>query len=158
MSDPGASDQGLGRDAARIEAVAPHLLLLDQGHLRPDRRGDEGGDQPAGAGADDDQIAIEGSGALPATPGAPAPQRIGGPFAEQGQEAEQQERSDQPRRRYVGRRSNAGEFGTGIDIDERRREHPGLADRANLPRIRVRPMPRLTRKKGIAGFSRNASR
>jgi hypothetical protein len=56
----GRADQRLARHAAEVEAVAAHLVALDQRHLGFHRRGDVGGDKSAGPRTDDDEVAIEG--------------------------------------------------------------------------------------------------
>lgn len=63
---PGGTDQGLGRHAAGVQAITAHASGLDQGHLRLHGGGDVGGHQATGAGADDDQVAVEAARLLPA--------------------------------------------------------------------------------------------
>jgi len=58
----GGADQGLGGHAAGVEAVAAHLVALDQGHFGLHGGGDVGGDQAAGPGADDDEVAVVAAG------------------------------------------------------------------------------------------------
>ncbi len=52
-------EQGLGRDAARVEAVAAHGPFFDENDLRP-HLGRAGGDaEPARSGADDADIGLD---------------------------------------------------------------------------------------------------
>ena len=89
----GGTDQRLGRDAAGVQAVAAHLMLLDQGHLGLDRRGDVGGDQSGAAGADDDQVAIEAGGFGPVGVDAPRLDRRDDSLGDQRKHPEQNEGS-----------------------------------------------------------------
>ena len=59
IGDAGGADQGLAGHAARIQAVAAHLVALDQCHLRLHRRRDQRRHQPRRAGADDDHVGIK---------------------------------------------------------------------------------------------------
>lgn len=45
----GSADQGFGRDAAGIEAIAPHFMPFDQRDFGFDGSGNVGGDQPGRA-------------------------------------------------------------------------------------------------------------
>jgi hypothetical protein len=56
MADLGGAQQGLGRDAAPIEADAAEMLALHHGRLQAELGGADGRDIAAGAAADDDQI------------------------------------------------------------------------------------------------------
>ena len=64
MADPlgerGRFEQGLGRDAAAVEARAADLVLVDEGDLQPELGGAEGGGIAACAGAEDDEIEVVG--------------------------------------------------------------------------------------------------
>jgi hypothetical protein len=62
---PGRADQRLRGDAAGVQAVATHAVLLDQRHLGLDGSGNIGSDQAGAASADDDQVAVEASRLLP---------------------------------------------------------------------------------------------
>ena len=59
VDELGRADQRLRGHAAGVEAVTAHRALLDQRHLGADGGADVGGDEPAGARADDDHVAIE---------------------------------------------------------------------------------------------------
>jgi hypothetical protein len=61
----GRANQRLRRDAAGVQAVAAHAVLLDQRHPGLDGSGDIRSDQAGAAGADDDQVAVEASRLLP---------------------------------------------------------------------------------------------
>jgi hypothetical protein len=53
----GAVQQGLGRDAAAVQAgAAEQLVLLDDGGLEAQGAGSGSGDVAAGSGADDDDV------------------------------------------------------------------------------------------------------
>ncbi len=54
----GASDQRLGGDAAAVEAIAAHLVLLDERHLGLHRCGDIAGHEAAGSGANYQQVVV----------------------------------------------------------------------------------------------------
>ena len=55
----GGGDQGLGRDAAIVEAVAPHLALLEEDDLQAQLGGACGDGEPAGAGAEDGDVGLD---------------------------------------------------------------------------------------------------
>ena len=52
----GGAEEGLGRDAADVQAVSPHEGLLDQGDPRTEAGGDRGGDQPRGPRAQHHEV------------------------------------------------------------------------------------------------------
>ena len=54
----GAGQQGLGGDAAPVEAGAADEVLLDQGDRRPVAGGAQRGDVPPGPAADDDDALV----------------------------------------------------------------------------------------------------
>ena len=60
----GAFDQRFAGHTAIVQAVATHLVRLDQRDLGLDGCGDVGADQAACAAADDDQVAVKGLGTL----------------------------------------------------------------------------------------------
>ena len=60
----GAFDQRFARHTTVVQAVAAHLVRLDQGDLGLDGCRNVSTDQTARATADDDQVAVEGLGAL----------------------------------------------------------------------------------------------
>ena len=56
VEERGLMDQGLGGDAADVEADSPGSLLLDDGDGEPELGGADGADVAAGSGADDDEV------------------------------------------------------------------------------------------------------
>jgi hypothetical protein len=61
----GGVEQGLGRDAPDVQAgAAEALILLDAGDPHAELGRADGGDVPAGAGADDDQVVGRGGGGV----------------------------------------------------------------------------------------------
>ena len=54
----GGLEQGLGRDAAAMEAGAADLVLVDESDLQTELRGPESGRVAAGSGAEDDEIEV----------------------------------------------------------------------------------------------------
>ncbi len=63
----GRADDGLGRDAAGVEAVAAEEAFLDQGDLGAEAGGPDYGHESRGAAADDDEVVLAaGRGILPA--------------------------------------------------------------------------------------------
>src|SRR5690606_31348934 len=64
----GHVQQGLGRDAADVEAHAPDVPLLGAGDLQAQLRGADGGVVAAGARADDDEVEVHGRSLLCAVP------------------------------------------------------------------------------------------
>ena len=78
-------DEGLGRDAAHVEADAPQPLPLDQGHGAPGGRGPQGGGVPARAPADDQQV--DPGGDLADDHLVPGPEQLGEQGDGIGQEA-----------------------------------------------------------------------
>ena len=65
MRQLGTSNQCLTRHATVVEAIASHLVRLDQRHLGLDHRRDVGGHQPTRSAADHDQIAVESCREIP---------------------------------------------------------------------------------------------
>jgi hypothetical protein len=57
---PGAAEQGLGRHAAVVEAVAAHQVFLDQGHLRAQAGRPGGADQPGRPRPDHHEVVAAG--------------------------------------------------------------------------------------------------
>ncbi len=123
-----AADQGLGRHAARVEAVAAHLVPLDQRDLGFHRGADVGADQARGAGADHDEVVVEARGLAVAAIDAPRGDQVGDPAHQQGQHADRHERADQPRREDPGEAVELRELGAGIDEHDRARQHADLTD------------------------------
>ena len=109
---PGASDVGeelrradeaLRGHAAGVEAVSPHLVALDEGDLRPDRRSDEGAHEPRGARADHHQIALEPPRAAVTAIDPAGAERIDDLLRDEGEDPEQQEGEPQGRREDPGK-------------------------------------------------------
>jgi hypothetical protein len=94
-------DQRLARHAAVVQAVAAHLVALDQRDLGLDHGGDVARDQARRAGADDDQVAVEALrpalGPAARRPCAPS-DHVDDLLGQQREQAEQHEAADQPRR------------------------------------------------------------
>ena len=91
----GASDQRLGGDTAAVEAISPHLVLLDESHLGLHRCRDIAGNQPTCPGTDHQQVVVIASGF--AVRGEQAPLReVCGQFLDQpGHQPEQGQRDHQ---------------------------------------------------------------
>ena len=62
----GTFDQGFGRHTAGVKAVAAHAIFFHQGDASLDGGADISAHQTAGAGADNDQIAVKMFGLFPA--------------------------------------------------------------------------------------------
>ena len=56
----GPGDEGLGGDAAPVQADAAELVTLDTGHAEAQLGGADGGDVAGGAAADDDEVEVLG--------------------------------------------------------------------------------------------------
>jgi hypothetical protein len=54
----GVAQQGLGRDAADVQADPAPVLSLDHGNLLAELGGPDGGDIPAGSGSKDDDVVV----------------------------------------------------------------------------------------------------
>ena len=126
--EAGASDQRLGGDAAGVEAISPHLVLLDQGHPGLDRGGYVAGDQAPGTGAYHQQVVVEASrfaiGGVQPAQGEPALQ----PAHQPGHQAEQGQGRHQTGGEDLARAGEGGEFAARQHIDEGARQHAELAD------------------------------
>ena len=135
LRHPGAFDQRLAGHTAVVQAVATHDLGLHQRHPGLDGRCDVGRDQPAGAGTDDDQVAVKAPGPL-ATPTcvhASPLQRQHHRLGQQGEQAQQGQCAEQARAGDVAQRADAGEFGAGIHVDRGAGQHTELADPVKGP-------------------------
>ncbi len=128
MGGPGASDQGLGGNAAVVQAVAAHLVRLDQSHPRPGRGGDVGRDEAGRSSADDDQVAVEARGAIPAFVDPLPAQDVQREPRDPGEDAEQRERGQERRRDKAADAVDLGQLRAGIHIDRGSGQHSGLAD------------------------------
>ena len=58
--EPRGAQERLGGDAAKVEAIAAQEVLLHQRHLGAEGGGAGRGDQPGGAGAEDDEVVAGG--------------------------------------------------------------------------------------------------
>ena len=124
----GAGNQGLGRDAAIVQAVAPHLPRLDDRDLRLRRSGDIGGDEPRRPRPDHDQVPVEG--ARPFSAGIDPfsgenPKRMA---RDPGEDAQQREGQEQGQRQQVPGAANGTKLRPCIHIDRRPGQHSDLAD------------------------------
>ena len=54
--EPRGPQEGLGRNAAEVEAIAAEEVPFHQRHLGAEGGGAGGGDQPGGAAAEDDEV------------------------------------------------------------------------------------------------------
>jgi hypothetical protein len=115
-------DEGLRRNAAGIEAIAAHLVLLDQRHLRLHRRRDVRGDEACGAGPDDDDVAVELRRPWPLRIDLARLDRIERLLRHERKDAEQHEREDEAR----GNLERA-ELRARVHVHDRPREHAELA-------------------------------
>ncbi len=119
LGNLGALDQRLGRHAAGVEAIAPHLVRFDQRDLGLHRRRDQCGHQPGRSRPDHHQIAVEGFG--PGEPGIdlapldPADDRLGDPRCD----SEQCEGHQHGRRRDPRQAVDLRQLGARIHIDDR---------------------------------------
>ncbi len=133
-------DQGLARHAAVVQAVAAHLVRLDQGHLGFHRRGDVGRDQTGRAGADDHQVAIERARprAGPARIDAARLRRIDDLLGDQREDSEQHERGDQRRLQDAAGGFDLRQLRAGVDVGDGAGEHAELADPVEGPGAHLR--------------------
>ncbi len=97
MAQLGAANQRLAGHTAKVQAIAAHLVGLDQCHLGLDRRANQGRDQATGAAANHDQVAVEGLWAnrFPARIHLLAFDRIHDLLGDQREDAQQHKRADQ---------------------------------------------------------------
>ena len=135
LRHPGAFDQGLAGHTAVVEAVAAHDLDFDQRHPGLDGCGNVGRDQPAGAGTDDDQVAVKAPGALaaPACVHAALLQGLHHRLGQQRKQSQQGQRAEQAWAGDITQCADAGEFGAGIDVHRRAGQHAELADPVKGP-------------------------
>ena len=116
-------DQGLGWHAAGVEAIAAHAVLLDERHLRLDRRGDVGRHQARRTRADDHQVAVESDRPGPARIDAPHFHRVQDPLRDQREKSEQHKGGEQ-----TGREPEFSQLAARIDVGDGAGEHADLAD------------------------------
>ena len=128
------ADQRLRRHAAEVQAVAAHLVLLDQRHLGLDRGADIGRHEPRGAGPDHDQVAIELRRLPPPRVHLTRLQPLDHPLRDQREDAEQDERADKARRHEPGQRVDARDLRPGVHVHDRAGEHAELAHPVERPR------------------------
>ena len=135
LRHPGAFDQGLARHAAVVQAIAAHDVGFHQRHPGLDGGGDIRRHQPAGTGADDDQVAVKAPGplAVPARIHAAPLQRLHHRLGQQRKQAQQRQCAEQSRAGHVAQGGNAGQLGTGVDIHRRTDQHAELADPVKSP-------------------------
>ncbi len=117
----------LGGYTAGVQAIAPHLVALDQGHTGTRGCSNVGSDQPSTTSANDDEIALELPWPRPASIQTAALQRIGQEAPGQRQHAEKRQRAQQTRRRHIPDLFDSGQLRTRIHVDQRRWEHGNLA-------------------------------
>ena len=126
IGDAGGADQGLAGHAARIQAVAAHLVALDQCHLRLHRRRDQRRHQPRRAGADDDHVGIK---AARAPERRKHPARLDGcqqPLRQQREHRQQHKGQQQAGRDDTGGGLQFAQAGAGVHIGRCRRQHAQL--------------------------------
>ena len=122
------TNQCLRGHAAEIEAISAHQSGFHQGHFRLGDGADIGGDQAGRTAADDDQIAVEAMRLFPAAIYLARLDPVQRELRQQRKDAQQRKRSEQRRRCHVGKRPDLSELGAGVDVDDRPRQHPQLAD------------------------------
>ena len=98
----GRADQCLGGNAAGIQAVAAHLVLLNQRHLGFDRSSDVGSHQPGSAGTNHHQIAVKFGGLVPARVDLACFDPIDNFLGDQREDAEQHKGGEQAGRDDAG--------------------------------------------------------
>ena len=123
----GGADQCLRRNAAGVQAVAPHPVALDERDLRLDRRGDVRADQPRAAAADHHHVAIEACGSLPARVDLACVDHRDELLRSQRHHAEQRERHQDGRRQDALQRFEPGELRAHVHVDDRAEQHADLA-------------------------------
>ena len=123
----------LGRHAASVQAVAAHLVLLDQGDLGFHRRRDVGADQPGRAATDHDQVGIKGLGLVVALVDLPRLDPAQQLFGDDREQAQQHEGAEQPGRGDITQRLHLRQLGAGIHIDHGAGKHADLADPVESP-------------------------
>ena len=124
------TDQCLGGHATGVQAVAAHLVFLDERDPRTRGRADVGRDQPGTAGADDDHVVVEPgrTGGRPACIHPPRLQPLRAPARDQRKYREQCERGDEARRD-----AKLAELAAGEHIDQRAGQHRQLAHPVERP-------------------------
>ena len=125
----GRLDQRLARHAAVVEAVAAHLVALDQRHLGLHGGRDVARHQPGGTGTDHHQIAVEAPGlaAAPARIDAPRLDRIDDLLGDDRKHAQQHERTDQCGRQDARERLDLRQLRARIHVHQRAGQHAELA-------------------------------
>ena len=133
-------DQRLARHAAVVQAVAAHLVRLDQRHLGLDHGGDVARHQARGTSADDDQVAVEGLrlDGQPLRIDLARLHAVDDLLGDQWQQAEQHEGADQPRIEDALQGVEPGQLRAGEHVDNRTGEHAELAGPIERPGAHLR--------------------
>ena len=130
MRQSRSPDQRLARHAAGVQAVAAHVVRLDQRHLGAHRRGDVAADQPGSAGTDHDQVAVMAAWTA-CTPRCLQPRHLQPRQrcpCDPRKQRQQHEGPQQRGRDDARQRLQPCQLGAGVHIDQRARQHADLAD------------------------------
>ena len=123
MRQLGASDQRFARHATVVEAVAAHLVALDEGYASLDGRSDVRGHESRSAGADHDQIAIEARWLFPLRVHASFLHGVEHALRDQGKQAQQGERQQDAGRENARERFDLTQLSACIHVDESGGQH-----------------------------------
>ena len=124
----GGTKQRLGGNATGIQAVAAHVLLLDQRHLRLDRGGNVGAHQAGRAGADYHHVALEPFRLRILFQNPARLDHIDHLLRNQREQSQQRERHDQPRGKNPRQGIELAQLRSRIYVHDRRRKHAQLTD------------------------------
>ena len=155
MAQLGGLDECLAGHAAEVQAVATHLVGLDQGYFGLDCGGYERADQTTGPGTNDHQVALKTlwANCLPACVDLALTHRIQHPLGNQREQAQQDESTYQARRQNGSQRIDLGNFGAGIHVGHGAGQHAELADPEEGPGLDARQAhQQIERKKWNGGY------
>ena len=119
------ADEALGRNATGVEAVSAHLVALDEGDPGPNRRADERGHEPRGAGPDHHEIAIEAPRAAVAAIDPPGAERVDDLLRDEGKDAEEEEGEPELRGEDPREALELAELRARVHVHQGAGKHPG---------------------------------
>ena len=124
----GRADQRLRRHAAGVQTLATHLVLLDERHLRLDRRCDVGGHEPRRARTDHHQVAVEACRLRPLRVDLARLDPVHDLLGDQREDAEQRKGDQQGRGQDALEGFDLRKLGARVHVHDGAQEHADLAD------------------------------
>jgi hypothetical protein len=121
-----ALDQRFRRHAARVQAVSAHAFLFDQRDSRLHGGANVSSDEPRGASADDDLVAVEMRRLRPAAVYRATTDEPEDAARDPRKQREQQECTDQIRRQQAAERLELRDLRARIHVDDRAGKQAGL--------------------------------